>query len=92
MNDQNPEPNLEHRDQTPVKTDWKIRRRIIYFTLMFCLFEIVYLTVFAQSTELNETLANGTLLLAGSVIGSYVFGAVWDDRNLSKHSSDTRRR
>lgn len=61
---------------------WRIRRRVIFCTLIFCAAEIVYLTLWADSTDLAETIANGVLILAGSVIGSYVFGAVWDDRNV----------
>lgn len=64
------------------RPSWRIRRRIIIATLLFCAGEIVYLTVWADSTSLAETIANGVLILAGSTIGSYVFGAVWDDRNV----------
>lgn len=60
---------------------WAIRRRIIIATLTFCAGETLYLTVWGRDTALHETIANGILLLAGSVIGTYVFGAVWDDRN-----------
>lgn len=66
-------------DSRPV---WAARRRIITATLLFCAGEILYLTVWADSTGLRETIANGLIILAASVIGSYVFGAVWDDRNV----------
>lgn len=65
-----------------MRPSWKIRRRIIVATLLFCAGEIVYLTIWGQDTDLAATIANGVLILAGSVIGSYVFGAVWDDRNV----------
>ncbi len=64
------------------RPSWKIRRRIIVATLLFCAGEIVYLTVWGQDTDLAATIANGVLILAGSTIGSYVFGAVFDDRNV----------
>ena len=64
------------------KPSWKVRRRIVVATLLFCAGEILYLTGWAESTDLAQTIANGVLILAGSVIGSYVFGAVWDDRNV----------
>jgi hypothetical protein len=64
------------------KPSWKIRRRIVLATLLFCAGEVLYLTVWAESTDLAQTIANGVLILAGSVIGSYVFGAVWDDMNV----------
>lgn len=64
------------------KPSWRIRRRIIIATLLFCAGEIVYLTLLGKDTSLEETIANGVLILAGSTVGSYVFGAVWDDRNV----------
>jgi hypothetical protein len=64
------------------KPSWRIRRRIIIGTLLFCAGEIIYLTLLGKDTSLEETIANGVLILAGSTIGSYVFGAVWDDRNV----------
>lgn len=59
-----------------------MRRRIIIGTLLFCAGEIMWLTFSAPDTRLAETIANGLIILAGSVIGAYVFGAVWDDRNV----------
>ena len=60
---------------------WKIRRRIITATLLLCAFILIYLLLQGEDTRLNETLANGVFFLAGSVIGAYVFGATWDDKN-----------
>ena len=74
------------------KPSWRVRRAIIIGTLIFCAAEIVYLTVWGQDTNLAETIANGLMLLAASVIGAYVFGAVWDDRNVMAMSRAGRRR
>lgn len=65
-----------------MRPSWRIRRRIIFATLIFCAAEIIYLTIWGKDTDLASTIVNGVLILAGSVIGSYVFGAVWDDRNV----------
>jgi len=43
---------------------------------------VSYLGIFGRPVSLSETIANGCLLLMASVIGSYVFGAVWADRNV----------
>lgn len=64
------------------RPSWRIRRTIIVATLIFCAVEIAYLTICGKDTRLSETIANGLVILAGSVIGDYVFGAVWDDRNI----------
>ena len=59
---------------------WRIRRRIVNLTLAFCAGCVVYLIAAGADTDLNKAIANGLILLAGSVIGSYVFGATWDDK------------
>ncbi|CAD6878965.1 hypothetical protein [Methylomonas albis] len=60
---------------------WTHRRRIIYWTLGFCAFCILWLLFFGKGdNRLQETIAESAFFLAGGVIGSYVFGAVWDDK------------
>ncbi len=70
------------------KNSWKIRRRIIYTTLGFCAGCVVFLTLAGKDTQLNLTIANGVMFLAGSVIGSYIFGATWDDKNQNRKSPE----
>ena len=67
-----------------VNDDWKIRRRIVVGTLLFCAAILARLVVGGDDTELNQSIANGVVLLAGSVISGYVFGAVLDDNNKRK--------
>ena len=62
------------------RPSWKIRRRIVVATLLWCAAMVTYLAVLGRDIDLSETIANGSLLLMASVIGSYVFGAVWDDK------------
>lgn len=62
--------------------EWKRRRRLIYATLAFCLVSAVAILTGALrglDTPLLSTLALSVFGLAGSTIGTYVFGAVWDD-------------
>ena len=59
---------------------WNRRRKIVYATLFFCAFTVGYVVWGGEDTRLNETVVNGCLILAGSTIGSYVFGATWDDK------------
>jgi hypothetical protein len=66
---------------------WRVRRRIIHATLLFCAGQIAFLTFWGADTRLNETLAVGSFALAGSVIGAYVFGAAWED--ISARRTDT---
>lgn len=73
------------------RPSWRIRRTVIIATLLFCAGEIIYLTGWGQDTDLASTIANGVLILAGSVIGAYVFGAAWDDRNVMAAMRRSRR-
>ncbi len=66
---------------------WTHRRRIIYGMLVFCAFCIIYLMFHGSDTRLNESIASSAFFLAGGVIGSYVFGAVWDDKNIASSAA-----
>lgn len=61
---------------------WKVRRRIVHGTLIFLALVIAWLVVRGEDSELNQTIATSSFLFAAAVIGSYVFGAIWDDRNV----------
>lgn len=71
--------------QTPVyRGSWKLRRRVVFCTLAFCAAEITYLTAWASDTALHQQIAIALIGLAGGTIGSYVFGAVWDDHSIRR--------
>lgn len=72
------------RRKTIARPSWKIRRRIIVATLIFCALEIVWFTFKGKDTNLANNIVLGCFALAGSTIGSYVFGAVWDDKNTNQ--------
>lgn len=66
------------------KPTWENRRKVIFLTLIFCAAVVAYLVVWGEDTQLNQTIANASYLLAAAVIGSYVFGAVWDDKKVTR--------
>lgn len=61
---------------------WKRRRRVIFLTLAYCAGNVSYLVAAGADTRVNETAVAGLIVLAAAIIGSYVFGAVWDDKNV----------
>lgn len=69
------------------KPSWKVRRRIILSTLVFCAFAVLYIMFQGNDTRINETIVLGCFGLAGSVIGFYVAGASWEDISLEKIKS-----
>jgi len=87
----NNERQTENNAEVPVSTDnpdqgkrWQFRRTVIVMSLVFCATIITFMTLYGEDTRLNETIAMGTFGLAISIIGSAVFGAVWDDKNSNK--------
>lgn len=72
---------VEVKDRNEGKPCWRVRRRIIIGILLFCGLTVGYMVLKGEDTELNRTIASSLILLAGSTVGSYVFGAVWDDKN-----------
>lgn len=67
---------------------WKIRRRVVYGTLAYCAGNVQYLIAWGADTAVNQQIAVALTGLAGAVIGAYVFGAAWDDRNVMRHRPD----
>ena len=65
------------------KPSWRIRRRIVNLTLLFCASGVTYLMFYGDDTRLHESIAIGLLGLAGATIGSYIFGATWGDNNIT---------
>ena len=63
---------------------WKNRKRVIFWSLYFCAFCIMYIMIFGDDTRINETIVLGCFGLAMSVIGVYVAGASWSDISLEK--------
>ena len=58
--------------------EWKRRRRIIHATLSYCALAVPALTVWSPDSNLTHQTVLALIGLSGAVIGSYVFGAVWD--------------
>ena len=62
---------------------WRHRRRMIYGALIFIALSLTYLMLLGNDeSRLHETLAFGLMTGGFGIISSYVFGAIWDDKNL----------
>jgi hypothetical protein len=72
--------NTPSEDRNQDKPSWTVRRRIIFSTLLFCVLTVGYCLYKAEDLKIYETAITMSFILAGSTIGSYVFGAVWDDK------------
>ena len=67
-------------NRTPPGT-WTKRRRRIDLTLIFCAGLIAWLSERHPDSAMTTQVVLALIALAGGVIGSYVFGATWDDKN-----------
>lgn len=63
---------------------WKVRRRIVYATLIFCALTVAYIVLDGRDSRLYETIAVACFGLAGMVIMAFVFGAILDDANVMR--------
>lgn len=64
---------------------WSFRRRVVVTTLLFCAGVVTKVTVWGHQSEgIGEALVTMAFGLAGAVIGSYIFGAVWNDKGEGK--------
>jgi hypothetical protein len=67
---------------------WENRRKVIFGSLYFCaLVEIMLLAMAwfgVESSAMLVTIAGANKFLATAVIGSYVWGATWEDISLWK--------
>jgi len=62
-------------------SNWDKRRRVIYLVLLYCAGLVAYIVFKGQDTALNAQTVIALIALAGGVIGSYCFAAVWDDNS-----------
>ncbi|NLS06853.1 hypothetical protein HGP14_26440 [Rhizobium sp. P32RR-XVIII] len=61
--------------------DWAVRRRIIILSLIWIAALVTYLAVRGRPIALSDTAMTNLLWIYGGIVGSYVFGAVWDGKN-----------
>ncbi len=61
--------------------DWRIRRRIVILLIIWSVALVTYIAIFGQPDSLREAIATALILLIGSLVGSYVFGVIWDGKN-----------
>lgn len=58
---------------------WKMRRRFMWIISGFCMWTITYILLKNLDTRVAETAVMSSFLCLGGIVGSYVFGAAWQD-------------
>lgn len=68
------------------QANWRIRRRIVNCTLLFCAVCVGKIVlVGGGDPAVAQTALLAISALASTTIGAYVFGAVWDDNSARKN-------
>lgn len=60
---------------------WRIRRLFMFIISAFCVGAVSYVLLNGSTGEVAETAVTMSFFTLMSIVGSYVFGAVWDDNN-----------
>ena len=66
------------------RPSWAMRRRLIIAVLLFCAFCVLWIMIRGDTRSVHEVIVMCSFGLAGSTLGAYVFGAVWDDQNVMR--------
>lgn len=73
------------------KPSWKIRRRYIFasFTLGAGMIASAVVAIWTDKLGAGDLITGGVALVTATLTG-YVFGAVWEDRNLYKPTEEEK--
>lgn len=63
------------------RDNWKFRRRVVFAALIWIAIMVMYIVWRGHDTALYRDISVALIGAAVAIIGSYVFGAVWDDRS-----------
>lgn len=77
----------QEKCRNPGGSSWKVRRRMMFVVVAFCMWVIGYVLVKNLTSGPADTALTMAFLTIISIVGSYVFGATWEDLSLTKFKS-----
>lgn len=66
--------------------NWAIRRRWMKVILAWAMLNVQYIVVWGDDNALNQNIAITLIGMVIAITGSYVFGAVWDDKQKRRYN------
>lgn len=66
---------------TEPKYSWKMRRRFMFIVSAFSMIVILVSLIFRAETAVAPTAISFGFGTLTGIVGSYVFGSVWEDKN-----------
>lgn len=70
---------------------WTLRRRFMYITTLFCMGVVAYCLHYNMTSVTAQTAVSWAFITIASTVGSYVFGAAWDDHSARQFGHRGRR-
>lgn len=67
------------RDAT--SDNWTKRRRVMHWALLYIGLHLAWLQMLSKHDAFDTQVAMALIAGAFGIIGSYIFGATWDDKN-----------
>lgn len=61
--------------------NWRARRWVVFASLAYAALTVIYIVIKGEDSALYRDVAVALIGASVAIIGSYVFGAVWDDRS-----------
>ena len=77
-------PQPQEAPPSPWPYTWAKRRRFMYAVSIFCAFVIGYVLWNDMQSSVANTAVAFSFIILGTNVGSYVFGAAWQDVNHMK--------
>ncbi|HVL29546.1 MAG TPA: hypothetical protein VM326_02350 [Sphingomicrobium sp.] len=65
--------------RNPHQSSWAVRRKFMFAVSAFCMAAISYCLLRNLDTKVAEAAVTFAFLTLGGIVGSYVFGAAWED-------------
>lgn len=75
---------MEDKDRNPGQSSWRIRRRFMFAVSAFCMWTVAYVLWRGLSSGPADTAVTMAFLTLLGIVGSYVFGATWEDISMTK--------
>lgn len=65
-------------------SSWAIRRRFMFAVVAFCMATVAYVLWKDLDSSPADTAVNMSFLVIFGIVGSYVFGATWEDVSMAR--------
>ena len=75
---------MDQPDRNPGQSSWRIRRRFMFAVSAFCMWTVAYVLWRDLSSGPADTAVTMSFLTLLGIVGSYVFGATWEDIRMTQ--------